>query len=124
MASIIQLKDESGVDAYPLTSTSTVVGLYDAINPKIGTTQPAGGFAPNVVYNLGTLAGNTSFTLATPADNTIVNHYYWTFDTPSTPPTIVWPTGLIWVGGSAPMVAASKHYEVSVISGVAAFMEA
>ena len=75
------------------------------------------------MYNLGTLAGDTTFTLAAATDNTIVNHYYWTFDTPATAPTITWPTGLTWVGGSAPTVAASKHYEVSVINGIAAYME-
>ena len=91
--------------------------------PVIGSSQPSGGMLPNVFYTLGELAGDTTFTLATATDNTIVNHYYWTFDTPSTAPTITWPTGLTWVGGSAPTLAASKHYERSVINGVAAYME-
>jgi energy-coupling factor transporter ATP-binding protein EcfA2 len=112
---------------YGLT-TKEIIGkseqdAYDIANPAVGSSQPSGGFLPNVFYALGELAGDTTFALATPADNTIVNHYYWTFDTPSTAPTITWPTGLTWVGGSAPTLAASKHYEVSIINGVAAYME-
>ena len=78
---------------------------------------------PNIVYDLGTLSGNTTFALATPADANIVNHYYWTFDTGSTAPTITWPTGLTWMGGSAPTINASKHYEISVLNGIGVYME-
>lgn len=109
------------------TSTNTqypsAKATYNAIHPTIATTQPAGGFLPNIVYDLGTLSGNTTFTLATPADANIVNHYYWTFDTGSTAPTITWPTGLTWFGGSAPTINASKHYEISVLNGIGVAME-
>ena len=54
-----------------------------------------------------------------------MNHYYWTFDTPATAPTITWPAGITsWAGGSAPTINASKHYEISVLNGVGAFLEA
>ena len=89
----------------------------------VATTEPSGGMLPNVLYQFGELSGNTTFTLATPSDNTIANHYYFTFDTPSTAPTITWPTGLTWFGGSAPTISASKHYEISVLNGIAIAME-
>ena len=95
----------------------------DTSSVPVENTQPSGGMAPNTVYNLGELAGDTTFTLAAATDNTIVNHYYWIFDTSSTVPSDPWPTGLTWVGGSAPTLAANKHYEISVINGVAAYME-
>ena len=88
------------------------------------TTAPSGGMLPDVFYNLGTLSGDTTFTLATPPDSTVLNHYYFCFDTPSTAPTITWPTGLTWVGGGALLVEASKHYEISIINSVAAYLEA
>lgn len=115
---VTALSSSSTTAQYPSAKTT-----YDEVHPTIGTAQPSGGFLPNVLYNLGTLTGTVTFSLATPADANIVNHYYWTFDTPSTAPTITWPTGLTWVGGSAPTVAASKHYEVSILNGIAAYME-
>ena len=90
----------------------------------VASTQPSGGMLPNVMYVLGTLSGSTTFTLASGTSG-IVNHYYWTFDTGSTAPTITWPSVITkWVGGSAPTINANKHYEVSVINGVGAITEA
>lgn len=104
--------------------TSSPKSVYDGVFPAVQTSQPAGGFAPNILYNIGTLAGNTTFALASPADANIVNHYYWTFDTPATAPTITWPAGITsWAGGSAPTINASKHYEVSILNGIAAYLE-
>ena len=98
--------------------------VYDEIHPAVENSQPAGGFAPNILYELGTLTGTVTFTMASPTDATIINHYYWTFETSSTAPTITWPSGVTsWFGGSAPTVSASKHYEVSVLDGVGCFME-
>ena len=113
------------------------IGGYDGTNPAsaqtvqqelakgepVASAQPQEGFLPNVFYNLGELTGNITFALATPSDNTIVNHYYWTFETGSTAPTITWPNGITWLGGSAPEISASKHYEISVLNGIGTFME-
>lgn len=97
---------------------------YDAINPSVATSQPSGGMLPNIFYRLGTLSGNTTFTLATPVDSNIANHYFWSFETGSTAPTITWPSSIAsWVGGSAPGINASKHYEISVLDGIAVCME-
>lgn len=89
----------------------------------IATSQPAGGMVANTLYNLGTLTGSVTFSLATPDSNSVVNHWYWTFDTSTTAPTITWPTGITWLGGSAPTVNASKHYEISVLDGIGVSME-
>jgi hypothetical protein len=97
---------------------------YDAINPSVATSQPQGGMLPNVFYRLGTLSGNVTFALAIPADSNILNHYYWSFETGSTAPTITWPSSITsWIGGSAPTINANTHYEISVLDGIGAYME-
>lgn len=105
------------------TKTASPKAVYDEVHPAIVTTQPSGGFVPNVLYNLGTLTGSKTFTLASPSDNTIVNHYYWTFTAGSTAPTITWPSGISWFGGSAPTITAGKHYDVSILDNIAVCME-
>lgn len=115
----VHLQDESEMPASPDAST---LYLIDA-EATMETSMPSGGFKPNILYVLGTLTGTVTFSLASPASQYMVNHYYWTFDTGSTAPTVTWPSGLSWNGGSAPTVAANKHYEISVLEGVAAFME-
>lgn len=86
------------------------------------TSNPSGGFLPDVVYSLGTLTGTVTFAIAAAVTGN-VNHYFWMFDTSSTAPTITWPTGITWADGSAPTVAASKHYEVSILGGIAYYSE-
>lgn len=97
--------------------------LEDAVNPTIGTTQPSGGFLPNKVYDLGTLTGTVTFALASPTDNTRPNPYHFTFDTGSTAPTITWPSGITWAGGSAPTINATSHYEIMVRKGYGTSLE-
>ena len=115
-----------------ITSASTdtqypsAKATYDEIHPKVITTGGTNAtitIEANKVYNLGTLTGTKTFSLSNPSDANIVNHYYWTFDTSSTAPTITWPSGLTWYGGSAPSVAANGHYEVSVLNNIAVVME-
>lgn len=106
------------------TQYASAKATYDEIHPKIVTENPSTGFLPNVFYNLGTLTGAQTFTFASPADTSVVNHYYWAFDTGTTAPTITWPASITgWNGGSAPTINASKHYEISVLNGIGAFME-
>lgn len=113
---IIVLSDNNTIT---LDLNHTHPDLYSKI---LGGAQPAGGFLPDVVYSLGTLSGTITFTLASPVTGN-VNHYFWMFDTDSTAPTITWPAGLTWAAGSAPTVAASKHYEVSILGGIAYYSE-
>ncbi len=88
----------------------------------VETSQPQGGFLPDVIYKLGTLTGSVTFALAAAVTGN-ANHYFIVFDTGSTAPTITWPAGLTWADGSAPTVAASKHCEISIMDGIAAYLE-
>lgn len=105
------------------TKTASPKAVYGEVHPTTGSAQPSGGFLPNILYSLGTLSGNTTFALATPVDANVVNHYYWTFNTSTTAPTITWPSSITWFGGSAPYINASKHYEISVLNGIGVAME-
>lgn len=98
--------------------------VYDEVHPKVETVRYSWGMSPNVMYNLGVLTGNIVFLFAAPEDTSIVNHYYFAFDTGSTPPSITWPVEITdWFGVAAPTIIANRHYEVSVINGVAAYLE-
>lgn len=113
----------SGVTPTTLTGLQVDSNYYLLPTTTLSTTKPQGGFEPNVVYDLGTLTGNTTFALASLTDNTIPNPYHWTFETGSTAPTITWPNGLTWAGGTAPVIAANKHYEILVRNGYASALE-
>lgn len=105
------------------TKTASPKAVYSEIHPANGSSQPSGGMLPNVLYNLGTLTGTVTISLATGTSG-IVNHYYFTFDAGSTAPTINWPASITsWLGGNAPTINASKHYEISVLGGIGVAME-
>lgn len=118
------ISTDIATDKTSTTKTAAPSAVWNEVHPAVGSSQPAGGMLPNVMYNIGTLSGNTTFAMASASDNTIVNHWYWTFDTPSTAPTITWPQAITsWNGGSAPTINASKHYEISVLNGIGTYME-
>ena len=85
-------------------------------------TQPSGGFLPDVVYHLGELSGSVTFAIASAVTGNI-NHYFWTFSTGASAPTITFPNDITWAAGSAPTVAANKKYEISILNGVAYYSE-
>lgn len=87
-----------------------------------GSSMPVGGFTPDEVYALGTISGTVTFSLAAAVSGN-VNHYFWTFETGGSAPTVNWPAGLTWADGSAPTPGANKHCEVSILGGVATYLE-
>ena len=118
---------QDGTIVITLTSGDTVTIDLNHNHPQyiskaVETEQPSGGFLPDVVYKLGTISGTVTFALASPVVGNL-NHYFWTFDTDSTAPTITWPSGITWADGTGPTVAASKHYEISILDGIATFAE-
>lgn len=92
-----------------------------ALKVEVESSQPVGGMAPNTLYNLGTISGAVTFSFAAPTDNTIMNEYMFTFDSGSTAAVPTWPNSITaWAGNcldanNVPEIAASKHYEVSVL---------
>ena len=122
----ITSNEDGTVDFHFTGGDVTTVDLnheHPQYNSKLAeTTQPSGGFLPDVVYELGTLTGSVTFALASAVSGQ-VNHYFWTFTAGSTAPTITWPSGITWAD-SAPTITASKKYQISILDGIAAFMEA
>ena len=115
---------KSGWSSFPADENYPSEKLaYDSIYPAVGSSQPSGGFLPNKPYDIGEISGNVTFSLASPSDANIANHYYFAFDTGATAPTITWPANISWVG-TAPDIIANKHYEISIIDGVGVWMEA
>ena len=119
--------EQDGTVVITMTNGDTIVIDMNHSHPEyfskiLGGAQPSGGFLPDVVYSLGTLTGTITFSLAAAVTGN-VNHYFWMFDTSSTAPTITWPTGITWAAGAAPTVAASKHYEISILGGIAYYSE-
>lgn len=108
--------------------TASPKAVYDFVKPEMESSQPSGGMIPGIMYNLGTLSGAVTFSFASPSDSSIENEYKFTFDSGSTAADPTWPSGLLWVGNcldanGEPEIAASKHYEVSVISGYGVIIE-
>ena len=119
---------QDGTIVITLTDGNTVTIDLNHNHPQyyskvVETSIPSGGLLPDVVYNLGTLTGSVTFSLAAAVTGN-VNHYFWMFDTGSTAPTVTWPSSnFAWADGTGPTITASKHYEISVLNGIATFLE-
>lgn len=89
---------------------------------NVASSVSAQALSPNVLYTF--LERTTNLTLRLTAGLlTEANEYHFFLIIGSTAPTITWPTGISWNGGSAPTIAADKTYEVSILNNVAAFIE-
>ncbi len=122
------------IDSTPTSASPNPVssgGVYTALQGKadkipVDDEIPQDGMLPNVLYLLGVISTNTTFSLAAATDNTIANIWMWTFETGATAPTITWPPQGItaWNGGDPPAIVENYHYEITVMDGVASFIEA
>ena len=80
--------------------------------------------SPNVLTKLGTLASSVTLSLNTSKEESgVTNVYDIIFVTPADAPSITWPEGITWVGGSAPTIAGGKTYEVSIMDNLATYGE-
>ena len=121
-ADTLTIQNSSGTGA-TMTLLNGLLTMDGGITTTIRTSQPSGGMLPNREYKLGTLSSATTFTLAAETSG-VTNHYFWTFETGSTAPSITWPSAITsWAGGSAPSINSNRHYEVSVLNGVAVVLE-
>lgn len=78
--------------------------------------------APNVVYVFASRTSALTLTLGN-AITGVVNEYHFFIECGATAPTVTFPTGITWNGGSAPTIAADKTYEVSIMNNIAAYFE-
>lgn len=78
--------------------------------------------APNVLYIFDNRTSTLTLTLGAKIVG-IANEYHFFIVCGSTAPTVNFPSGISWNGGSAPAIAADKTYEVSILNNVAAYFE-
>ena len=121
------LKNDGTVDTNTyLTSHQDISGKADKVVVVDASTLPSS-LDPNKVYQMGTLTGSVTipaFSAVASGDNE-AKIWCFTFNTSTTAPTITWPAAITnWVGGSAPTINASMKYEVTVMDGIGAIMEA
>lgn len=75
---------------------------------------------PNVYYVLSNIDATLAVTLATPTDNTIVNEYMVEFDTGATPPSVSFPSEVMF---PTPLtIEANRRYQISIIDNIALFV--
>lgn len=118
------LSNKPKINNIELSGSKTISELGGANKTLVVSSIPSGGISSNTLYTLGILSGTITISLAAPTDSTISNHYFFTFETGATAPTITWDATITsWMGGSAPTINANKHYEVSVLNGVGVAME-
>ena len=98
--------------------------VYDFVCPPKASSQPQGGMAPGIFYDLGTLTGAVTISLAAPSDASIANEWRFCFVTGSTVPTITWPQGITYVQGNVefdsnnkPVLEADTRYECNIQEG-------
>ena len=79
---------------------------------------------PNRMTRLGTLAAAVTLSLDTASEEAgVVNVYDIVFTTPADAPSVTWPEGVLWAGGSAPSIVGGKTYEVSIMDNLATWGE-
>ena len=106
------------------SDTYTKEEIDNTLRVYVKTTQPSTGMLPNTFYDLGTITTNTTFTLDTNVDSSVLNHYYFTFSIGTTIPTLTNPSQkTAWFGGSEPVLLQNSYYEISIINGKAAYIQ-
>ena len=123
------LNDRKADKSYIDSLSGAVEDVYDILHPGSASTIPAGGFVPNVLYNLGTLTGNVTFSYAQPTDPGIENEYRIRFTAGTPAPNITWGNVNKWAGNCIdpdthkPALTAGNVYEISVADGLAIIVE-
>lgn len=109
--------------------TNGLAAIKQAILDNAGTpsitipsTTATQELAPNTLYIFAERTSNLTLTLGTPIVG-VANLYTCDIIIGSTAPTITWPAGISWNGGSAPTIAADKTYQISILNNVAAYFE-
>lgn len=131
IADLATIRTNANKGATALQSESDPVYMADkpsiALKTTIVTeTEGLASYAisPNVLTKLGTLASSATLSLDTSKEESgVTNIYDIIFTTPTNAPSITWPEGISWIGGSAPTIAGGKTYEVSIMNNLAIYGE-
>lgn len=131
IADLATIRTNANKGATALQSESDPVYMADKPSIALKTaivTETEGNasysISPNVLTKLGTLASSVTLSLDTSKEESrVTNIYDIIFITPTNAPSITWPEGISWIGGSAPTIAGGKTYEVSIMDNLAIYGE-
>ena len=131
IADLATIRTNANKGATALQSESDPIYMADKSNIALKTaivTETEGlasyAISPNVLTKLGTLASSVTLSLDTSKEESgVTNIYDIIFTTPTNAPSITWPEGISWIGGSAPTIAGGKTYEVSIMNNLAIYGE-
>jgi hypothetical protein len=120
--------DESIGDMASALTYIEAGGLPSLLNVGIPTmtipsTTASQELAPNTIYIFAERSTALTLTLGTPITGVANEYHLFLICDGTTAPTVTWPSGITWNGGSAPTIAAGKTYEVSILNNVAAYFE-
>ena len=109
--------------------TATNTAIKQTILDNVGTPQmtipnttATQELASNTVYLFESRTNNLTLTLGTPIAGQN-NEYHFFLFVGATAPSITYPAGISWNGGSAPTITANKNYEISINNNIAAYFE-
>lgn len=131
IADLETIRNNANKGATALQSESDPVYMADKPSIALKTaivTETEGNasyvISPNVLTKLGTLASSVTLSLDTSKEEGgVTNIYDIIFITLTNAPSITWPEGISWIGGSAPTIAGEKTYEVSIMDNLAIYGE-
>jgi len=87
--------------------------------PVVSATSSYQTIEPNKYYKWTSEMYSLTITLATPANESILNNYMFEFTTSSSGCTLNVPSTVKWANGEIPNIEASKTYQVSIINNLA-----
>lgn len=131
IADLDTIRTNANKGATALQSESDPVYMADKPSIALKTTivtetegNASYAISPNVLTKLGTLASSVTLSLdRSKEESGVTNIYDIIFITPTNAPSITWPEGISWIGGSAPTIAGGKTYEVSIMNNLAIYGE-
>lgn len=131
IADLDTIRTNANKGATALQSESDPVYMADKPSIALKTTivtetegNASYAISPNVLTKLGTLALSVTLSLdISKEESGVTNIYDIIFTTPTNAPSITWPEGISWIGGSAPTIAGGKTYEVSIMNNLAIYGE-
>ncbi len=114
-------KADSALQSVPATyrtaADQDTIDAGKAAKIRKGLAYPDSGFVAGIFYSLGSISGSHSWALQASTDE--YAEYMISFTAGSPAPTISWPAGISWAGGSAPEIKAGKSYQISILDNLA-----
>lgn len=102
-----------------------VWGEWDRISADVSVvnhTETTATIMPNVL-NLWDEVTELNITLAPPTDKTRASEYIIQFTSGAVPTMLTLPDSIKWANGNVPVIAADKIYQISILNGLAVYLE-